>query len=90
MVPDTLERRATLALRDPALFRQQCFVDGRWTDAEALRRDTLARRRKDEKPDSPLLAGDLASIRIEAHRHPAHIAPKIVVSLGRVAERCFE
>jgi succinate-semialdehyde dehydrogenase / glutarate-semialdehyde dehydrogenase len=34
MVPDTLERRATLALRDPALFRQQCFVDGRWTDAD--------------------------------------------------------
>ena len=35
---------------------------GREADAELLRRDTLARRRKLEKPDSPLLAGDLAQI----------------------------
>src|ERR1043166_529561 len=35
MVPDTVERRAALALRDPALFRQECFVDGRWIDADA-------------------------------------------------------
>ena len=35
---------------------------GRWADAEALRRDALARRRKAEKPDSPLLAGDLARL----------------------------
>jgi succinate-semialdehyde dehydrogenase/glutarate-semialdehyde dehydrogenase len=35
MVPDTLERRATLALREPALFKQQCYVDGRWVDADS-------------------------------------------------------
>jgi succinate-semialdehyde dehydrogenase/glutarate-semialdehyde dehydrogenase len=34
MVPDTLERRATLALRDPSLFKQQCYVGGRWIDAD--------------------------------------------------------
>jgi predicted dinucleotide-binding enzyme len=34
--------------------------------------------------------GHLASIRIETHRHPPHIAPKIVVSLGRSTERRFE
>ena len=34
MVPDTLERRATLALRDPALLKQQCHVNGRWIDAD--------------------------------------------------------
>src|SRR5262245_11561243 len=34
--------------------------------------------------------GDLASIRIETHRHPTHILSKIVVSLGRSAERRFE
>jgi succinate-semialdehyde dehydrogenase/glutarate-semialdehyde dehydrogenase len=35
MVPDTLERRAALALKDPSLFRQQCYVDGRWLDADS-------------------------------------------------------
>ena len=34
----------------------------RWAEAEALCRETLARRRKTEKPDSPLLAGDLAQL----------------------------
>src|SRR5262249_42652811 len=34
--------------------------------------------------------GHLASIWIETHRHPPHIAPKIVVSLGRSTERRFE
>jgi len=34
MVPDTLERRATPALRDPALFKEQCFVDGAWIGAD--------------------------------------------------------
>jgi len=33
MPPDTIER-ASLALRDPALLRQQCLVDGRWLDAD--------------------------------------------------------
>ena len=35
---------------------------GRWAEAEVLCRDTLARRRKAEKPDSPLVAGDLAQL----------------------------
>ena len=34
MAPDTLERRAALALKDPALLRQQCYLDGRWIDAD--------------------------------------------------------
>jgi tetratricopeptide (TPR) repeat protein len=34
----------------------------RWAEAEALLRDTLARRRKGEKPNSPLLASDLAQL----------------------------
>jgi succinate-semialdehyde dehydrogenase/glutarate-semialdehyde dehydrogenase len=33
MPPDTLER-ATAALHDPSLLRQQCYVDGRWADAD--------------------------------------------------------
>jgi succinate-semialdehyde dehydrogenase/glutarate-semialdehyde dehydrogenase len=33
MPPDTLER-TSIALKDPALLRQQCYVDGRWIDAD--------------------------------------------------------
>jgi succinate-semialdehyde dehydrogenase/glutarate-semialdehyde dehydrogenase len=33
MPPDTLER-SSIALKDPALLRQQCYVDGRWIDAD--------------------------------------------------------
>ena len=32
MAPDTIERISTL--KDPALLRQQCYVDGRWCDAD--------------------------------------------------------
>ena len=32
MAPDTIERISTL--RDPALLRQQCYVDGKWSDAD--------------------------------------------------------
>ncbi|HKP66240.1 MAG TPA: NAD-dependent succinate-semialdehyde dehydrogenase [Casimicrobiaceae bacterium] len=32
MAPDTIER-ANLALKDPSLLRQQCYVDGQWVDA---------------------------------------------------------
>src|SRR5438132_1402907 len=35
MPPDTLERGAKLALKDSALLRQQCYIDGRWADADA-------------------------------------------------------
>jgi succinate-semialdehyde dehydrogenase/glutarate-semialdehyde dehydrogenase len=34
MPPDTRERRAALALKDSSLFREQCYIDGRWTDAD--------------------------------------------------------
>ena len=34
----------------------------RWAEAEGLLRESLARRRKTEKPDSPLVAGDLAQL----------------------------
>ena len=33
MAPDTIERGAP-ALKDSALFRTQCFIDGKWTDAD--------------------------------------------------------
>jgi succinate-semialdehyde dehydrogenase/glutarate-semialdehyde dehydrogenase len=33
MAPDTLER-STLPLKDPTLLRQQCYVDGKWIDAD--------------------------------------------------------
>jgi succinate-semialdehyde dehydrogenase/glutarate-semialdehyde dehydrogenase len=33
MPPDTIER-ASLTLRDPALLRHQCYVDGKWIDAD--------------------------------------------------------
>jgi len=36
MPPDTIER-STLPLKDAALFRQQCYVDGRWIDADGGR-----------------------------------------------------
>ncbi|CAG0952854.1 succinate-semialdehyde dehydrogenase / glutarate-semialdehyde dehydrogenase [Burkholderiales bacterium] len=36
MAPDTIDRKAP-ALRDPALMRQQCHVDGRWIDADGGR-----------------------------------------------------
>src|SRR5207253_1721389 len=32
MAPDTIERISML--KDPALLRQQCYVDGQWTDAD--------------------------------------------------------
>jgi len=42
MPPDTLERRASLALKDPTLFRQQCYVNGQWRDAEGGTKHTVA------------------------------------------------
>ncbi|MHB8493609.1 MAG: NAD-dependent succinate-semialdehyde dehydrogenase [Casimicrobiaceae bacterium] len=33
MPPDTIER-PPIALKDPSLLRQQCYVDGRWIDAD--------------------------------------------------------
>ena len=35
MAPDTIERRPPIALKDGALLRQQCFVDGKWIDADS-------------------------------------------------------
>jgi succinate-semialdehyde dehydrogenase / glutarate-semialdehyde dehydrogenase len=35
MAPDTIERRPTIALKDGALLRQQCLVDGQWIDADS-------------------------------------------------------
>ena len=35
MVPDTIERRAPIALKDGALLRQQCYIDGQWVDADS-------------------------------------------------------
>src|SRR5450631_1503151 len=35
MAPDTIERRPSLALKDAALLRQQCFLDGQWVDADS-------------------------------------------------------
>ena len=33
MAPDTIER-SPIALKDPSLLRQQCYVDGQWIDAD--------------------------------------------------------
>ena len=35
MAPDTSERRPPLALKDPALLRHQCYIDGRWSNADS-------------------------------------------------------
>jgi len=35
MAPDTSERRPSLALEDAALLRHQCYIDGRWSDADS-------------------------------------------------------
>ncbi|TMH37418.1 MAG: NAD-dependent succinate-semialdehyde dehydrogenase [Betaproteobacteria bacterium] len=35
MAPDSLERRAPIALKDGALLRQQCLVGGSWVDADS-------------------------------------------------------
>ena len=52
--PGTLSIRNNLADAFEALCR--------WADAEALRRTTLDRRRRTERPISPSLAGDLAGL----------------------------
>jgi hypothetical protein len=52
--PDTLASRIALAAAFEAL--------GCWSDAEALRRENLARHREVEKPDGPLVAGDLVDL----------------------------
>jgi hypothetical protein len=49
--PNTLATTNSLAAAHESL--------GRWVDAEPLRRDVLARRRRTTKPDSPFLASDL-------------------------------
>ena len=35
MAPDTRERPSPAALKDATLLRQQCYIDGRWTDADS-------------------------------------------------------
>jgi succinate-semialdehyde dehydrogenase/glutarate-semialdehyde dehydrogenase len=35
MAPDTLERRPPVALKDASLLRQQCYIDGKWIDADS-------------------------------------------------------
>ena len=52
--PDTLKSRSGLIALLESL--------GRWADAERLRRDALALRRKASRPDSPLLADDLTDL----------------------------
>ena len=47
MAPDTIER-AIPALKDPALLRMQCYIDGKWTDA-----DDGATRTVDQSRDRP-------------------------------------
>ena len=55
--PDTLRAANRLA----ALYEEA----GRWADAEALRRESLASRRKATTPDSPELAAELASLGLD-------------------------
>jgi len=35
MAPDTSERHPPLSLKDAALLRSQCYIDGRWSDADS-------------------------------------------------------
>ncbi len=35
---DTLDPRSSIRLKDPTLLSQRCYIDGRWTDADAGRR----------------------------------------------------
>jgi succinate-semialdehyde dehydrogenase/glutarate-semialdehyde dehydrogenase len=35
MAPDTRERTSPIALKDASLLRQQCYIDGRWVDADS-------------------------------------------------------
>jgi succinate-semialdehyde dehydrogenase/glutarate-semialdehyde dehydrogenase len=35
MAPDTRERPSPPALKDATLLRQQCYIDGRWADADS-------------------------------------------------------
>src|SRR5207237_1625045 len=35
MAPDTSERRPPLPLKDAALLKNQCYIDGRWCDADS-------------------------------------------------------
>ncbi len=35
MAPDTSERRPPLPLKDAALLKFQCYIDGRWCDADS-------------------------------------------------------
>jgi succinate-semialdehyde dehydrogenase / glutarate-semialdehyde dehydrogenase len=35
MAPDISERRPPLPLKDAALLRHQCYIDGRWSDADS-------------------------------------------------------
>jgi hypothetical protein len=53
----------TITARDKLLFIYESA--GRWADAEPLRRDALARRRKAAPPDSPALATDLAMLGLD-------------------------
>ena len=55
--PDHLVTLATM--NDLALAYESL---GRWTDAEAFRRDAIARRRRTAPADSPVLARDLAGL----------------------------
>ncbi|MET0682793.1 MAG: aldehyde dehydrogenase family protein, partial [Casimicrobiaceae bacterium] len=32
---DTLDPRSSIRLKDPTLLSQRCYIDGRWTDADA-------------------------------------------------------
>ena len=51
---------STLASRNNLAYAYEVAI--RWADAEPLRRDTLTRRRKSVKPDSPVLAADLVDL----------------------------
>ena len=35
MAPDTSERSRPLPLKDAALLKNQCYIDGRWCDADS-------------------------------------------------------
>ena len=85
---DVARPRSSSALRvrssSAASLASACEHLGRRSEAEHLYRDTLSRRRRTTKPDSPLLAGDLAARTVLTPHAGAHTV-EAVDAMGRGA-----
>ena len=67
MAPDTLERRPSVALKDPSLLRQQCYIDGRWAAADSSATHEIANPATGQKIGTvPVMGASEARRAIEA------------------------